>query len=210
MRCHIRYVLAAVAALGPVAGCGWQSAPNSKGTAGAVAIIDLDEIARRLGSDRQIADSLNQRQTALRQQLVELAQSYSQQIADQRKSLPAEQPGQADVTLAGWEQQANANLNQVKQQAELDLLNHRQRLMAQFRDQVKPVARRVAQQRGLSVIVTKNDTVIFDYAAGADITDEVVDELLAASAPAAMPTSQSATSSPAPQQAAAPGETATR
>src|SRR5205085_12667759 len=115
---------------------------------------------------------------------------------------------------ASWEQQANANLNQVKQQAEADLYNHRMQLVQKFRDQIKPVARRVAQERGLSVIVTRNDSVIYDYTSGSDITNPVVDELLAggATTPAA-PSAQAgppvaASSAPVPpQQAAAnPGE----
>ena len=74
-------------------------------------------------------------------------------------------------------------------------------LVQKFRDQIKPVARRVAQQRGLSVIVTKNDSVIYDFTATADITSAVVDELLAA-APQPQPTAAASTA-PAPPQTAA-------
>ena len=128
---------------------------------GAVAVIDLDEIARRLGSDKQIAESIAQRQTALSQQLSRTRQVL--QRADcgaEARRCPPNGQQQADVTVASWEQQANANLNQVKQQAESTCNNHRVQLVQQFRDQIKPVARRVAQERGLTVIVTKNDSVM--------------------------------------------------
>jgi Skp family chaperone for outer membrane proteins len=175
-------LVGAIFALG-LTGCGWSSSdkPTASGAA-AVAVIDLDEIARRLGSDKQMADAINQRQSALRQKLVELAAAYNEQIAEQQKTLPADQADQAEVTLAAWQQQANDNLNQVRQQAELDLRNHQAQLIQQFRDSVKPAARRIAQARGLTLIVTRNDSVVFDYTAAADITDEVVDELLASSA----------------------------
>ena len=202
MRAHKCWAIAAVLAATTV-GCGWQSDQRPVASGGAVAVIDLDEIARRLGSDKQIADAVAQRQTALSQRLVDLAKSYSEQIAAQKKALPAEPAKQSDVTVASWEQQANANLNQVKQQAEADLYNHRLQLVQRFRDQIKPVARRVAQERGLSVIVTKNDSVIYDFTSTADITSAVVDELLAGSPPAP------ATPAPAPsttQQAAVPSD----
>ncbi|HEX6962563.1 MAG TPA: OmpH family outer membrane protein, partial [Lacipirellula sp.] len=77
--------------------------------------------------------------------------------------------------------------NKVKQQAELDLQRHRVQLIAQFREEIKPAARRVAQARGLSVIVTKNDSFLYDFSQSVDITDAVVADLLAhrtAAAPA--------------------------
>lgn len=188
MRAHLLFtLLASLVAMGG-AGCGWQSPGAPAAASGTVAVIDLDEIARRLGSDRQIAEAVTQRQTALSQQLVDLAKSYSTQIAEQKAKLAAAEGQTAEVTVASWEKQASANLTQVKHRAEADLANHRAQLVQKFRDQIKPVARRVAQQRGLSVIVTRNDSVVYDFSSNADITDAVVDELLAAAPrPAATP-----------------------
>lgn len=215
MRAPAVWMLAALLATSGLTGCGWQSGGGSATSGGgAVAVIDLDEIARRLGSDKQIVQSVSQRQTALQTKLKELAQQYVAQIEEQRKTLPAEQAEQAEVTVASWQQQANANLSQVKRQAEADLANHRTRLMGQFREQVKPVARLVAQRRGLGVIVTKNDSVVFDYVSTADITAEVVDELMAhaAAAPtpvATQPAPTVAQPAAATQQAARPAGTET-
>jgi Skp family chaperone for outer membrane proteins len=179
MRVTGRWMAIAWLGLGLAAGCN-QSASTTV-PQGAVAVIDLDAIASRLGSDKQIVDSIAQRQTSLSQQLVDLAKSYTQQIEEKKKTLAETAPEQADVTVASWQKQANANLNKVKQQAEADLKKHQATLVAQFREQIKPVARRVAQKRGLSVIVTKNDNVLYDVAPGADITDEVIADLIAAS-----------------------------
>jgi len=180
----LAFIACLVAAM--AAGCNRQPSVAEKSNIGAVAVIDLDAIAQRLGSDKQIAESISKRQSSLSQQLVELAKSYSQQIAERQKTLAEAPPEESKVTLANWQQQASASLNKVKQQAELDLQNHRARLVAQFRDEIKPAARRVAQARGLSVIVTKNDGVLYDFSPAVNITDAVVAELLAtrtASAP---------------------------
>jgi Skp family chaperone for outer membrane proteins len=179
MRTRRLFVAVACASLGTVGGCNRQSGVVEKPSLGAVAVIDMDAIAQSLGSDKQIVESITKRQSSLSQQLVDLAKSYSQQIEEQKKKLAEAPPEQGDITLANWQQQANASLNKVKQQAELDLQRHRAQLVAQFRDEIKPVARRVAQSRGLSVIVTKNDNVLYDFSPAADITDAVVAELLA-------------------------------
>jgi Skp family chaperone for outer membrane proteins len=205
MRAHGTLALVALLASISLTGCGWNNDDPASASAGAVAVIDLDEIARRLGSDKQISAAIAQRQNALSQQLVDLAKSYSAQIEEQKKALPQADAQQSEVTVASWQREANASLNQVKQRAAADLQNHRVQLVAKFRDQIKPVARRVAQQRGLSVIVTKNESMLFDYTAAADITDAVVDELLAsAPAPIAAPPAQTSAPAPTAQQAAAP------
>lgn len=173
------FMAVACLTLSGLGGCNRQAGVAEKATVGAVAVIDLDAIAQRLGSDKQIAESINKRQTSLSQQLVDLAKSYSQQIEEQKKKLTEAPADKGEVTLANWQQQANANLSKVRQQAELDLQRHRAQLIAQFRDEIKPSARRVAQARGLTVIVTKNDSVLYDYSSAADITDAVVADLLA-------------------------------
>jgi Skp family chaperone for outer membrane proteins len=203
MRVTGRWMAIAWLGLGLAAGCN-QSA-STPVPQGAVAVIDLDAIASRLGSDKQIVDSIAQRQTSLSQQLVDLAKSYNQQIEEKKKTLAEAPPEQADVTVASWQKQANANLNKVKQQAEADLKKHQATLVAQFREQIKPVARRVAQKRGLSVIVTKNDNVLYDVAPGADITDEVIADLIAAS-----PAASAAAAKPLQAAAAPAAETQQR
>ena len=201
MRVTGRWLAIAWLGFGLTTGC--NQAASTSTPQGAVAVIDLDAIASRLGSDKQIVDSIAQRQTSLSQQLVDLAKSYTEQIEEKKKTLAEAPAEQADVTVASWQKQANANLNKVKQQAEADLKKHQATLVAQFREQIKPVARRVAQKRGLTVIVTKNDNVLYDVAPGADITDEVIADLIAASPAASAAAAK-------PLQAAAPAETQQR
>jgi Skp family chaperone for outer membrane proteins len=140
---------------------------------GGVAVIDLDLVAARLGSDRLMAESITRRQATLSQQLAALANSYREQIAEKKNSAPPA-PQKDEVTLATFEQQASQSLGIEKQKAEAQLSAHRAQLVQQFRDQIRPVARKVALERGLSVIVTKNDSVVFDYPGAVDITESVI------------------------------------
>jgi Skp family chaperone for outer membrane proteins len=187
MRAYFYFTAASLSVLA-LAGCNRHAGSTPTTAVGAVAVIDLDEIARRLGSDKQIVNSISQRQNSLSQQLVDLSKSYSQQIEEQKKKLAESGDAKGGVTLANWQHQANAKLNEVKQQAELQLQQHRATLVAKFREEIKQEARRVAQSRGLSVIVTKNDNVLYDFSPAADITDAVIAELQASrqQAPAAV------------------------
>jgi Skp family chaperone for outer membrane proteins len=185
-----RLMTLACLGFGSAAGCSRPSGVAEVHSAGAVAVIDLDAIAQRLGSDKQIVEAIAKRQTSMSQQLVDLAKSYNAQIAEKKKTLVETSPDASEVTVASWQKQANANLNKVKQQAEADLQRHQALLVAQFREQIKPVARRVAEKRGLSVIVTKNDNVLYDVAPAADITAEVIADLVSSSAAASAATAK--------------------
>lgn len=209
MRVLGRWMTVAGLGLGLMAGCSRTAGVAELPATGAVAVIDLDAIAARLGSDRQIVDSIAKRQTSLSQQLVDLAKTYNEQIAEKKKNLGETTAEQAEVTVASWQKQANANLNKVKQQAEVDLKQHQSQLIAQFREQIKPVARRVAQKRGLTVIVTRNDNVLYDVSPGADITEEVIADLVAASPAASAAAAKPLQAAAAPADAA-PAETQQR
>ncbi|MBX3425388.1 MAG: OmpH family outer membrane protein [Pirellulales bacterium] len=172
-------IVAAAAVLTVLAtGCGRLGGDEPTARLGGVAVIDLDLIAARLGSDRQMVDAISRRESALNQQLAEIARSYSQQITEKKMSL-ADEPPQDGVTLATFEQAAAESLEQVKRQAVQDLSAHKAQLVRQFRDQLRPAARQVARERGLSIIVTKNDAVVYDFAGGVDITEGVIAALQA-------------------------------
>ena len=144
---------------------------------GTVAVIDLNTVARRLGFDKQLTAAVQQRETSLNQQLATVKTSYEKQIAEQQRRFGAAPAPQQAQVLADMQKQAGVGLNQARQKAKQDLASHSTQLAEQFRDQVRPIAREIAREKGLSVIVTKNDSVLFDYDAAVDITDAVVQRI---------------------------------
>lgn len=148
-----------------------------------VAVIDLDEVARELGSDKQIASAIEKRKEVLNTKLGDLAKGYMAEFQKQKDALEAT-PNQGDssVQLASYQQQVNKGLSTARAQAQQNLTQHRGKLITQFRDAVLPAARRVAKQRGMSVILTKQDSLLYAYEPEADITAEVVSMLEASMA----------------------------
>lgn len=172
--------------LGSFVGCNFgdgdatatSAASRSNGTGiGAVAVIDLNTVARRLGFDKQLVAAVQQRETSLNQQLATVKASYEQQIGERQRGFGSTPTPQQAQWLADMQKQAGAGLNHVRQKAKQDLTSHGAQLAQQFRDQVRPIAREVAREKGLSVIVTKNDSILFDYDAAVDITDAVVQRI---------------------------------
>lgn len=179
------------------AGCGQTANQPAADTAtkpnsGGVAIIDLDEVARQLGRDAVIKASLQQAESTLNQQLAVIQASYQNQVIEKRRGL-GEQPTPDDETeVQTLEKQLGLQLQQVRQKAQQNLNQHRSQIINGFRDEVKPIATQVATERGLSLVVPKNEFFVFSFDPALDITTDVVAALRAlpaAPAPIATPTS---------------------
>jgi len=193
----VRTTIFAMAALLLAASVGCNKTETAQAPGGGVAVIDLDEVARRLGRDLTMTESLKAREGSLTQQLSTVQANYTKQLTDKKDAFGAELTEDQTRALLQMQQQANLQLNQVKQKAVANLTQHKTQLIAQFRDEVKPIAQAAAKARGYSVVATKNDAVVFTYDSAHDITDDVVAEM-----------SKAGYKAPAPVLAAPAAETA--
>lgn len=203
-------VVAVVAAF--CVGLGWSYYTSTQNSGG-VAIVDLDEVARRLGRDKEMVSSIQNTAGALNQQLQAAQQSALKQL-NQIKSGLGETPTEEDTKkLIVAQRSANLQLNRLKQQAELRVGQTRQALVSKFRQDAKPVALKVAQQRGFTTVVTANDNVVFNFDENVDITDDVVKlmsaEMPATAKPAAKPVAAKPQAAAETQTASKPSETET-
>ncbi len=196
MRCYC--LVAAVVAVSGVllvaGGCGkggwsaWNSqdrAPSGSAGLSGVAVVDLDEVAKQLGTDVVLKKAISDGQVSLNQQLKTLQSTLQDKYRQKAQELEA-QPGvkgsgetSQKSQVAELERELNLQLNQARRTAQNELSTYRQRLIQRFRDEVTPVAQQVAGERGLGVVVTKNDSVLLAYDNAHDITAAVVARLRA-------------------------------
>lgn len=152
---------------------------NIAANSGGVAVVDLDEIANRLGRDVEIAKAVEQREATYQQQLRELEDKFRQELESRRSQL-AEQPTEDELrNLAAVKKNLDAKLTDAHVSARRELARYRQQLIGRLRDEIKPIARQAALERGFHVVVTKNDAVVFSVEPEAFITDAVVSRLTA-------------------------------
>jgi len=173
---------------------------------GGVAILDIDEVARRLGVEEKVRmdllsfqDDLNQRlqqeQGVLQNQMIRVERAAGENpTEDQRREILAAN------------QQLNAEFNQVRAQAESLLAEERIRLINEFRISLEPVAMRAAEAKGLKVVLMKVTPPIFTYASEVDITDATTELAIEAGLnvdPPAAPAEGAAPSAPEGSEAPA-------
>ncbi len=164
---------------------GYWSGSRASQTSSGVAVVDLDAVARQLGVDVTMEKQIKDAQTSLDQQLQSLQASLRQQYQQKSEELKAQQgkngvpsdPAAVKQQLAEIEQKLNLQLLQAQQAARNKFNAYRNGLFQDFRGKVVPVAREVATQHCLGVVLTKNDSILLTFDAAHDITDAVVVKL---------------------------------
>ncbi len=163
--------------------------PQADQMLGCVAVIDLDEVAKRLGEMDDIREALDAQGSELNEQLSSLQTSAREAYEGKVEELgeaPEEDPdkqAEIDQELQVVRRNINVRLDQARKQAQNIMTTKQQRLVSRFREEVKPVARRVAAARGLTVVVPKSDNLSFVFVPEVDITEEVIEEMTGGTAP---------------------------
>ncbi len=154
------------------------------GPKGGVALIDLDDVAKRLGRDVSIVQELKDAGGPLGDQLTAAQKEYQAQFDRSKDSIGAK-PTDADTQkLAELGRNLNLQLQQKQQQAQQELNSKRVALVSRFREELKPVALKIASHKGLGTVLVKSDMVVLGSEPGLDITDEVVAEMIRTGSPA--------------------------
>jgi Skp family chaperone for outer membrane proteins len=157
-------------------GCGGddEQAGDQTGAPGRVAVIDLNRIVTDLGKQEEIEQRVQEYADSLSEPLQELEQDLNERIQALQEAVegePTEQQQQELQRINQDRRRLQVAVAQARQQVNLA----RQQLYAAFAEQVRPVARRIAEQRGMTLVVPS--TAVQWYASEVSITDEVVDEI---------------------------------
>jgi len=170
----------------------WVTQPRT-----GVAIVDLDEVSKQLGRRTTMQQSLQEKTQQTQQKLAAIEQNAVSQLEEARRALGKTPTPEQAQKWQKMQQSASLQLNQLKQKAEQELSGHRQQLVAQFREQARPIAARIAKEHGFSTVMTRNDTFVFSYEQTVDITDEVAKAMAALPATASTPATKPVSSAPA-------------
>ena len=142
-----------------------------------VAIIDLDEIGRRLGRDEIMNQAVQRRQATLQAELQQVATMLQETFAARRQEYVDTLTEEQAKELLELKQQLDATIAQRKLQASQTLQAFRLQLNREFRNEVTPVARRIAVNQGAKIIVLDRPSVLLTADPSVDITEQVLVEL---------------------------------
>jgi Skp family chaperone for outer membrane proteins len=193
MKASLPLVCAALAFA--VAACERPAAQTSSTSNGTIAILDLDAVAKRLGRDVAIADQLKAENDTLVTQLGKTKDELQSQLDSSAQAI-GDKPTDADKQkLVELGQSLNARLQAKQQEARQELSQKQLTLIRQFREEVKPVAQKIAAGKGMNTVLLRSDIVVLSADPSVDITDAVVAEMISSGKGTAAP---SATASASP------------
>lgn len=138
---------------------------------GGVAILDIDAVAQKLGIEDQVRVEL----TSLQKRLAQDLQKTKAQLETEMKGVQqaaGENPSETQLReIRATNQQLNSEFARLKTQAEQSLMQERVRLINEFRIKLEPIAKKVAKDRGLDVVIMKVTPPVFTFSSEVDITE---------------------------------------
>jgi len=158
-------------------GCNEQAPPADTGPD--TVVVDVIAVAKALGRDDTLSDQMLQVNQRLAQQLQEIQQNLQEQI-DAKTAEFGDAPTQEqtrqlqELTAAARQRLAQARMVAQQRQQQVSAA-----LGAQFRDEIKPIAEKIAADMGASVAIMNTNNVLW-HTTEADITGQVIDQLRAA------------------------------
>jgi Skp family chaperone for outer membrane proteins len=160
-------------------GRGWIPGSPTGARTASIAIVDIEVVAKQLGADAAVERQIKDAETALNAQLGTLQTSLRKQFEDKSKELlaPSANAAAAKQQLAECEKALNQQLLQAQQTARSKFAVYRSSLFQNFRSEIVPVAKKIAEQHGCGVVLTKNDAVLLTFDESRDITNAVVEEM---------------------------------
>lgn len=155
-----------------LSGCdNFQSSPDS-------VILDLDAIAKATGQAETIKQQIEIANKELNTQLTTISNQLNEQLLEEKNKM-GKKPSKTDKqNLEKLTIQANQKMQQAKAIATQKSQQYRAALILQLRDNVKPIAEKIASKRGAKIVLTSNNTMVW-FDPEIDITDEVIAEIRA-------------------------------
>lgn len=156
------------------AGCDLtQKAPTRQ--SGRVALIDIVRISQETGNTDRINNEITRTQSSLQQELNKLQDELQNRIAETQKKFGTESPTDEQrkelTEIIGEVQQ---EYQQAQSEATKKLKQKQFDLVKAFREELAPIARQVANDRGMTVVLIHNEAFVMDYDPSTDITDAVI------------------------------------
>ncbi|HMO15256.1 MAG TPA: OmpH family outer membrane protein [Pirellulaceae bacterium] len=147
------------------------SSTTEASQATAIAVIDLNRVAEQIGAIERIRTAVADYEFELRNRLTQIKDQFELEISEKRSSqtddLNRQDQGELDKLMVKHQ----SALEQQTLIANNELVAHENQLKLKLLNQVRPIAYEVANERGMSIVLTTAQ--VYAATPTSDITDEV-------------------------------------
>ena len=158
--------------MGLVIGLAFLLAACNQGKGGGVVVVDLDAVAKAVGSDKAIEEKVTAHNQVLAGQLDKIREDLKKTLTEEQGKLGGAPSPEQKTAFQQKFQAAQQAFNERNQQAQQESNQFRLKQAQDFRDLVKPVAQELAHKKGATVVATPVTLLWTDPTA--DITSDVI------------------------------------
>jgi len=144
-----------------------------------VAVVDLDAVAKAVGRDEAINRQVKSATEQINERLREAARQMQEELDAERERLGGESmEEEARARMEKLTARARQGLRNNRATAEMRRNQIRTALINRFREEIRPIAERVARERGAEVVLTTQPGLLW-FDSGVDMTGAVITEFRA-------------------------------
>lgn len=155
-----------------------MSVPPAVDHSPCVAVVDLDRVAASIGFTKAYQERMKARQEALMTEFRGKTEKLQKLYEDMRKRYGEKPTPEQQQELQQLSAKCNDMLRSDDQKGGQILQTEGNNYINKYRDRVRPIAKRIAEDRGASIVLTLGAQT-FDYSASIDITDQVTNDVKA-------------------------------
>lgn len=159
-----------------VAGCLDSGAPPH----GRVAVLDLERLANDAGFKEQVRKALKETEATLNSGFDKARQAAGDQVNVRRQQFGDVPTAAQQAELRLFVERTRQELLAMKNKANSQLGARRQQLIDELKEHVRPVARAIASERGMDVVMLRTNNML-SYTEVSDITTAVLAKMSGAS-----------------------------
>ncbi len=146
-------------------------APTVTASTDTVAVFDIDRIVKEAGLASLFELKIKTKRDELLQELIKYKEALQAELQKEVKKLG---PQDRAKKFAILRQAAEMQLSKAQRKADQVLNIHRGAVIMEFREQLKPIARQVARDKGYKMVLLKNDGIVFEFAEELDLTADIL------------------------------------
>ena len=165
-------------------------------SAGNVATIDLQRVAKELGRDQEIQKEMNQYWEKVTQTLQGVAKELEAKLAADRETAGEAPTDEQRAALERRRLDASRKYRSEAAEADRQRQIKQFQMIQEFRAYVSPYARQIAKKRGFTIVMIYREDLVLAVDPSADITDDVIAQMTSGVAPPVSAPSTSPTTAP--------------
>lgn len=149
----------------------------AKPAIGGVAIVDLDDVLEQLSLKKPFERYVLDRKSESQKQLASMLQNFRTSYDEKKKKLGSEPTKEETAVLQKFFNEGHQNYSKKVAELDKELATIQAEFVRKVREKAMTASRKIAIEKGLTLVMTKDEVHHLWHAPEVDITDDVAEAM---------------------------------